>query len=38
MRCLGGGSPSGEVELYDGGYIEPGNNFPVDLYKATISG
>jgi hypothetical protein len=35
---LSGGSPSGEVELYGGGYIEPGNNFPVDLIKATISG
>jgi hypothetical protein len=35
---LAGGSPSGEVELYGGGYIEPGNNFPVDLIKATISG
>lgn len=35
---LSGGSPSGSVELYGGGYIEPGNNFPVDLIKATISG
>ena len=34
---LNGGSPSGEVELYGGGYIEPGDNFPVDLIKATIS-
>jgi hypothetical protein len=35
---LSGGSPSGSVELYGGGYVEPGNNFPVDLIKATISG
>lgn len=29
---------SGAVELYGGGYIEPGNSFPVDLYRATFAG
>jgi hypothetical protein len=29
---------SGTVDLYGGGYIEPGNSFPVDLYRATFSG
>jgi hypothetical protein len=28
----------GEIELYGGGYIEPGNSFPVDLIRATFSG
>jgi hypothetical protein len=29
---------SGTIDLYGGGYIEPGNSFPVDLYRATFSG
>jgi hypothetical protein len=28
---------TGEVELYGGGFIEPGNSFPVDLIRATFS-
>ncbi len=29
---------SGTIDLYGGGYIEPGNGFPVNLYHATFSG
>ena len=29
---------SGTIDLYGGGYLEPGNSFPVDLYRATFSG
>jgi hypothetical protein len=32
-----GQSVRGEIELYGGGYIEPGNSFPVDLIRATFS-
>ena len=39
VRVTGSGSSMrGEIELYGGGYIEPGNAaFPVDVYKASFS-
>jgi hypothetical protein len=33
-----GGHIQGTIDLYGGPFIEPGNNFPVDLYHATLSG
>lgn len=35
---LSSSGASGTIDLYGGGYIEPGNSFPVDLYHATFSG
>ncbi|MDX6698519.1 MAG: hypothetical protein QOE65_1916 [Solirubrobacteraceae bacterium] len=30
------GHVDGQFELYGGGFIEPGNSFPVDVYRATV--
>jgi hypothetical protein len=32
------GTVSGKLDLYGGGYIEPGNSFPVDRIEASVSG